>query len=532
MPLKRLHHKLILYVLLIAGFLGIIVVVVSFFIEFNHSEQQTESMLEQLLDTVEPMAASAAYSYDKIVANEVVDGLLRNAMVHKVSIFSDKGLLTEKKKTTQIKKQKIISRVLYDPFTDGRKIGEIFITPETQFILMEAKQAAFFDGLTSIIIIAVTTLIILMVVRSNISNPLSIVSDSLHAIKAGEKNRIAISRKNTHDELGRLIRDINDLLENLEDKFNGEQNLRKEIQHIEKQLRHIFDSSSAGLFLLDVDGKLLTYNPTLVKILHYQNKDIDSLVDYDFASNFFEEKEAFQTMVIKALQLGQLESQDFLLHQNNITKPVWVHCLLSQVKNEIGEKRLEGVVFDVTQRVETEQNIRHEANHDSLTGLLLRQAVRTQFDLYLLNTKAPKLSVFLLDLDGFKQANDTYGHDAGDKVLIQVSEELKNCVRATDLVCRLGGDEFLVIAMDNQSTDAGFSIAQKMIQQIQIPVTISKDTAIKVGASIGIAHYPKHGKNFDDLVKSADDSMYEVKRKGKNGYGIKTDDTQITVKLI
>ena len=137
-----------------------------------------------------------------------------------------------------------------------------------------------------------------------------------------------------------------------------------------------------------------------------------------------------------------------------------------------------------------------------------------------------------MDLDGFKQANDSYGHDVGDKVLIKTASRLTACVRSADLVCRLGGDEFLIIILNSNSSDIALSIAEKIIKSIQFPMPIDNTLSIQVGVSVGVAVAPEHGKSFEDLVKSADEAMYEVKRQGKNGHGIKVGDTQINVKSL
>lgn len=530
MPLSHLHHKLVIYVLSSAILLAAIAVTLSFITEFNRSKSQTEIMLNQLMDTVENTAAIAAYSRDSVIANDVINGLLRNDIVYKASIISDIVLLVEKSKPATKKEPQQLIRLLYSPFAKQQLIGQLIISPNNQFSIIEAKRAAYTSAINSLTLIVITTFILLALVRSKISKPLLKVADTLHAIKAGKQSRITVLDEHKHDELGRLVNDINDLLKNQEKEFAQEKILRKSIQHMERQLRHIYNSSSAGLFLLDTNGKLLSYNVTLLKVLHCNDKSTNTITNANFATLFITEKSEFQLMLSNALQSEQLQAQDFSL-QLNQEPTIWIHCLLSKVTDASGDVRIEGVVFDVSKRVINEQAIKHKAEHDSLTGLLLRQAARDQFDSYAMGAHPLEVSIFLLDLDRFKQANDTYGHDVGDKVLVKTASRLSSCVRSADLVCRLGGDEFLIIVFNNHSSDAAATIAKKMIDNIQFPIAINNHLSVHIGVSIGIAIAPEHGQNFDDLVKSADEAMYEVKRQGKNGYGIKTNDTLIKVML-
>lgn len=534
MSLKRLHHKLVFYVLSCVIFLAAIAVTLSFITEFNRSKIQTEVMLTQLMDTVESTAAIAAYTHNNIIAEDVINGLLRNDVVYKASIVTDQGLLAKKQKTLQIQKSPAqLIRPLSSPFSSQQTIGQLIISPNIQFHFTEALHAAYSNAINSMFLIVSTTLILLFVVRSKISKPLVEVSDTLHAIKAGEKNRLTVLESHKYDEFGRLVNDINGLLKNLEIKLAQEQILRKSVQHMEKQLRHIYESSSAGLFLLDINGNLISHNPTLLQVIQPlldRKQSNQTIIGENFASMFIEEKDEFQLMLGNALRLEQLQTQDFSL-QLERGATTWVHCLLSKAIDSLGETRIEGVVFDVSKRVINEQATKHKAEHDSLTGLFLRQAIRERFDSHALKENTPEMSILLLDLDGFKQVNDTYGHDAGDQVLITVAKRLKSCVRTSDLVARIGGDEFLIIIFNNQVSNIEFTIAYNMVQSIQHPIVINQGISINIGASIGIATTLLHGQNFDTLVKSADESMYEIKRQGKNGYAIKDDAKQTKVTL-
>ena len=157
-----------------------------------------------------------------------------------------------------------------------------------------------------------------------------------------------------------------------------------------------------------------------------------------------------------------------------------------------------------------------------LTGLLRRQPTQKKYQKYIKTSDNVKASFLFLDLDGFKQANDTYGHLAGDQVLIVTSKRLIHCVRNKDIICRLGGDEFLIILIDCSIADV-HRIAKSIISSVQQNIFVDNNN-INVGVSMGIAHLNDKLIDFDVLIQAADEAMYEVKRQGKNGYCISNEE--------
>lgn len=515
MKFRSLKKKLSTSVLIIAIILASMASIVAFITELERASIQTDVMLNQLLDTVEGTAAIAAYSRNQQIAEDVLKGLLKNDIVYEAQIKSEQAFNLKLSKNSLISHEKIIKRALVSPFGDGEVIGYLLVQPTARFKLIEAEHGAMINALTSIIIIAITSIAIFLIIQSNISKPLAHVSDTLHAIRLGHKQRIPEIKKNKNDELGRLVFDINHLLEVLEDKYNNEITLRKKVESIEKQLRHMINSKSAGLFLLDEQGQIIDFNETLEKI--FKKIVSDTAIENNTISSYFQEQDDFKSLIIDVLETSQLEAQDFSLRVEKNTPPIWVHCLLSKIIDESGQVFIEGVIFDVTKRVEIEKAIAYEANHDMLTGLLRRQATELMYQAYIKTSNSIKASFLFLDLDGFKQANDTYGHLAGDEVLIITSKRLINCVRDEDIVCRLGGDEFLIILIDCSEAHV-HRIAKDIIASVQENIFIDDDINIKIGVSMGIAHANSKLREFDALSQAADEAMYIVKKQGKNGY--------------
>lgn len=177
------------------------------------------------------------------------------------------------------------------------------------------------------------------------------------------------------------------------------------------------------------------------------------------------------------------------------------------------------VFHDVTERRAREEQIRHMAFHDSLTGLPNQALLRDRLERALATAKRNEgsLGLMFVDLDRFKYVNDTFGHGVGDELLIEVARRLEGCVRESDTVARIGGDEF-VILLGTSGDRAGYGVvADKVLDRMMSPFSIGGHT-VEIGASIGIARFPDNGRTAEELVKCADSAMYDAKAAGKGVY--------------
>ena len=167
----------------------------------------------------------------------------------------------------------------------------------------------------------------------------------------------------------------------------------------------------------------------------------------------------------------------------------------------------------------TQKKLREMAHFDKLTKLPNRAYfyIELEQEIKRVSRYSNSISLMFLDLDGFKAVNDTYGHNVGDELLIQVAQRLEKAVRGTDLVGRVGGDEFVILLTDIRKNSKDEAIAQSIIKSIGEEFIIH-DNIIHIGVSIGIAHYPDNADNLEALVNNADNAMYEAKNNGKNNY--------------
>jgi diguanylate cyclase (GGDEF)-like protein/PAS domain S-box-containing protein len=174
--------------------------------------------------------------------------------------------------------------------------------------------------------------------------------------------------------------------------------------------------------------------------------------------------------------------------------------------------RVTGTCMDVTERIEAEEALRHQALHDKLTDLPNRTLLQDRVSQEILasHRHGTPLTLLLVDLDRFKEINDTFGHHYGDMLLQQIGPRLRGVLRAADTVARLGGDEFGVL-LPASDADSAVTVAQKLLQQLEAPFEIDGQW-VEIGASIGIASYPSHGSDTPTLLRLADVAMYVAKR--------------------
>lgn len=224
---------------------------------------------------------------------------------------------------------------------------------------------------------------------------------------------------------------------------------------------------------------------------------------------------------LDALTATQKPFRDLeLRHQTEQGKTYYLSLTGLPAFNEQGEFcGYRGIGRDITDRKESEERIQFLATHDSLTSLPNRFMFNNILNLALesAHRHQRKLAVLFIDLDRFKNINDTLGHDAGDLLLQEMAARLRECLRASDVVGRLGGDEFIILLPEVDTAEQAAHVAQKVLEKIINPVLILGQEC-RVTASIGICIYPDDASDEQSLMKNADIAMYRAKEEGKNNY--------------
>lgn len=280
----------------------------------------------------------------------------------------------------------------------------------------------------------------------------------------------------------------------------------------------VFDYTNMGIALLNIDCNVARVNKLLCELLGYSEDDLLSMNFYQLIhpSEHDNLQIHMQQLIDKKIKLYQSEQQCF--RKNGDT--LWIMSTLSLTRDKDDKPSYFIIqVQNITLQKKAEERLRHMAYHDPLTGLANRNKLE-QFISHILAAARRHQQVFallFLDLDRFKNINDTIGHEAGDALLQIVAERLRNTVRITDMVARLGGDEFVLLITDVKQAESVAIIAQKILENV-LKVIIVKGQEIYITTSIGISLYPYDGQNMQTLMKNADLALYRAKEHGRNNY--------------
>ncbi len=182
-------------------------------------------------------------------------------------------------------------------------------------------------------------------------------------------------------------------------------------------------------------------------------------------------------------------------------------------------QQMESLSYEILQRKNAESLLFHKAHHDELTQLANRALFMERLEQALHNAKAhhTQLAVLFIDLDRFKEINDTFGHEMGDQILITIANRLQENVQRRDTIARLGGDEFTIIIEETQGMSQISAVAAKLVEALQKPIVTETQT-FTITCSIGISLYPDDGDDTQSLLRNADYAMYQAKEEGRNGY--------------
>jgi len=293
----------------------------------------------------------------------------------------------------------------------------------------------------------------------------------------------------------------------------------------EVRFRHITDNTPDVIWTVDMKMRLTYISPSVIKLLGYSVEEAMATTmeevftedSYNLATQALKEEIAVEGMQQsdphRSLMLG-LE----LKRKDGSVVPVEVNYRFLRSPDGKPAEIL-AVARDITKRKQVEENVRRLAYYDSVTGLPNRELFNDRITMAVLNARRNQqmLGIMMLDLDRFKDANDTLGHHVGDLLLKSVGERLQDLLRKSDTVARMGGDEFLILLLGLYKEEDVGRIADKILESFQNPFKFDNHE-IHITTSIGIAIYPIDGEDVDTILKKADIAMYRAKEKGRNNY--------------
>ncbi len=359
--------------------------------------------------------------------------------------------------------------------------------------------------IVTVVIMLVAFLVLSWLIRSQL-NPLISAAKSVLAWTQSHQypQPIPIIR---HDEIGELVGGFNLLLAKLQRR---EEKLRL--------LANVFTFAREGILITDVQGNIIDANEAFAEITGYTRDEVIGC-NPKMLSSGRQNKDFYQTMWQRLLDSGFWYGE--IWNRRKTGEVYAVMLTISTVRDTQGCVEYYLALFsDITHLKDNEQRLERIAHYDTLTGLPNRVLFADRMQQAMLQAQRSQrlMGVVFIDLDGFKTVNDTYGHEAGDHVLITVAARMSEALREGDTLARLGGDEFVGVLLDLQSPEVCDRILRRLLASASEPV-LWHNQLLFVSASIGMTYYPQETDiAADQLMRLADHAMYQAKTAGKNQY--------------
>jgi diguanylate cyclase (GGDEF)-like protein/PAS domain S-box-containing protein len=292
-------------------------------------------------------------------------------------------------------------------------------------------------------------------------------------------------------------------------------NERREREERLRLAASVFEIADEAVIVTDADNRIVSVNPAFEAITGYASEEAigrnPSLLSAKTLPKVF-----YQEMWQSLLDSGRWSGEVLNRKKSGETYVEWLS--IKRLLNDKGQPVHHVAVFsDISQRKQAEERMRHLALHDALTGLPNRSLLSDRLNQCLSTARRDKTRFALLyfDLDKFKPVNDKLGHDVGDALLIAVAQRVQECVRESDTVARIGGDEFVALLPKLQESGDAMRVAEKIRDALSRPFQVAGHVC-EISASIGIALYPEHGEDEKQLTLIADAAMYQAKQNGRN----------------
>ncbi|WP_100658769.1 sensor domain-containing diguanylate cyclase [Alteromonas flava] len=518
---QKLYLRVAFAIGIVALLSSLVTAGVTYFYNLSQQTQLNTELVNQLANSATKTSAIAAYLEDDDLALEIVNGLVSNNIISAASIVNFEAMAIQAGDLTQASQR--ISIPLVHPFAGDEVVGELTVFPNRSYIEEQAQAFSLQNASTLIFLSFLIAIFVSLLVHRRLTRPIKNltlgftkvdpnVPETMQTIDIGYRRR---------DEIGVLVSGINALMIALKQNLQTERILRERTQTLEQRFRLIFEQASAGIGLIDHNNQFFTLNPAMQNLFNQSCDGVD-------VTTLFSDSPHVATTLEQMRSREPFSQVSMDLEYESEGQRRWLHCLFAKLSEQRAKRRLgndiliEMIAYDVTDRIQREQETRFEADHDSLTQLQNRRSGEAALE-GLLDSALDHDATFVLmmiDLDRFKPINDTYGHDVGDEVLVLVARRLRRHFNMNMDVCvRWGGDEFVIGFKHSRYNEAEIkSLAHLLLQDISSPMSISETITCEVGASIGIVCAPQHGTTLDSLLQQADSTMYKVKQRGRNNY--------------
>jgi diguanylate cyclase (GGDEF)-like protein/PAS domain S-box-containing protein len=306
-------------------------------------------------------------------------------------------------------------------------------------------------------------------------------------------------------------------LEERNHELHREVDERRRREHELRLAGAVFESAAEAIMVTDAGNRIIRVNPAFTAITGYTAAEVLGQDPLMLSSG--RHAEAFFAALRTALETtGQWAGEIWNRRKNGDVYVAWLS--IARIEGDAsGQGHSLAIFQDITLRKEAEEKLRHRAYHDVLTDLPNRTLFFDRLEAAFNQAKRYQRSFALLmvDLDRFKDVNDSLGHPAGDELLVEAAHRLMSCVRESDTVARLGGDEFALIITDMVDSGEAERVARRAVELLAEPYHLDAGT-VRISGCVGIAQYPQHGQDSEELQRNADIALYDAKAGGRNGF--------------
>jgi len=499
-------------------------------------EVQVKVPMEQNAEILAQTMSVALWNVDRAVAIQAVRAIMRNPDVVRVTVTDELG----NNYVNEMAPQRRVGEVLRTESTvlhSGRVLGQVTIEVSTERVRKELLADFLKLGAALAAQVFISFGLIFLLFEYRVIRPLHILQQTTARLGRGELEQSVQLRRvdeigtlangldNMRAELANLIaeRDLHnaELQKELGERLKTEQALRA----TEEKFAAIFQTSPLPMIVARFEERFAIVDINDTGLLQFDVSREDILAGEHSEDGEGRESRGFSiwkdardcaNLMTMAQTKGAIDNFE-----------AWLHCgygdkfLLFQISgrtiNPGNDSLLILALEDITERKFSEAVIWNQANYDRLTGLPNRHMFSDRLEQAIIKAHRGNTQVALmfLDLDFFKEVNDTLGHEVGDELLKQTADRLRNCVRQSDTVARMGGDEFTFVLEEIHDTNDVNRIAENILRQMAAPFTLGVEVAF-VSSSIGITFYPADATEIAALLKNADQAMYAAKAAGRN----------------
>ena len=348
-------------------------------------------------------------------------------------------------------------------------------------------------------------------------------------IAAGDTAAHSVNENVTRDGRTVLCEWFNTPLHDEQGVFTGVLSMVQDVterRQAEEQIRlagEVFDNAGEAVLVSDAAARILSVNPAFTTTTGYTAEEVVGKNPSLLASGQHD-RSFYQNLWASLVETGRWQGEIWNRRKNGEAYPEWLS--ITAVRDTQGQpSHYIGIFTDISERKAADERVRFLAQHDALTQLPNRALFLDRLEHAIAGAvrHGTRVALLFLDLDRFKNINDSLGHQVGDRLLQAVARRLKSSLREVDTVARLGGDEFLILLPDLRSAQAAATVADKLLAVMARPFRV-EEQELTVSPSIGISLYPHDGRDVPTLLKNADAAMYHAKNRGRNNYQFYRDD--------